>query len=170
MTVKELPEIDFSNRDQLAMEFPAHLIYAGELAVQAGEQLIFGKFNLTIPGYSILMCLQEWPQPPSMTALKDAILLSRSPSNLTQLVDDLERRELVKRIPSPSDRRVSLVEITPKGTALLNDVNALYLQTMRENLGGHTLAELQTAMKLITQFIKDSLAVLAAGKTKPTDH
>lgn len=169
MTAKGFSEIDYSNRDQLAMEFPAHLIYAGELAQRAGERIIFGRFDLSIPGYSVLVCLDQCLEPLSMTELKDAILLLRSPSNLTQLVDDLERRMLVRRLPSPLDRRVSLVELTGAGRELLVQVNDHYLQTMRDYLGAYSLTELQATMKIITRFIEDSLAALGIDKTKITD-
>ncbi|MFI6900532.1 MarR family transcriptional regulator [Nonomuraea sp. NPDC050394] len=40
-------------------------------------------------------------------------------ANVTGLVDRLERRELIRRRPDPSDRRVSLVSLTHCGTELV---------------------------------------------------
>ncbi|MDA0563031.1 MarR family transcriptional regulator [Streptomonospora sp. S1-112] len=41
--------------------------------------------------------------------------LSCDPSNVTQLVDALERRGLVSRSPSPQDRRVKVLVLTDEG-------------------------------------------------------
>jgi DNA-binding MarR family transcriptional regulator len=37
------------------------------------------------------------------------------PSNATLIIDRLERLKLVERRPSPADRRVKLVKLTPRG-------------------------------------------------------
>jgi len=47
-----------------------------------------------------------------------ATLLGMDPPNVTTLVDDLERADLVQRQPHHSDRRVMLVVATTKGAEL----------------------------------------------------
>ncbi len=42
------------------------------------------------------------------------------PSRMVVLVDDLERRGLIKRIPNPADRRAHALQLTPAGRRLLN--------------------------------------------------
>lgn len=56
--------------------------------------------------------------------------LQLHPTSVTNIVDRLEADELVKRIPHPSDRRTTLVEITEKGlrrreiaTAAVTDID-----------------------------------------------
>jgi DNA-binding MarR family transcriptional regulator len=44
-------------------------------------------------------------------------------SNLTGLVDRLERRGLVERRPDPADRRVRHLVLTPEGTRLRHDLD-----------------------------------------------
>ena len=41
------------------------------------------------------------------------------PTTVTQLVDELEKRSLVRRMPHPTDRRTTLAEILPAGRRLL---------------------------------------------------
>lgn len=53
--------------------------------------------------------------PQMMRALADELGLT--PRNVTALVDGLEAEGLVRRTPHPSDRRVTLVEATPRGMA-----------------------------------------------------
>ncbi|NUR72562.1 MAG: MarR family transcriptional regulator [Hamadaea sp.] len=45
-----------------------------------------------------------------------------APRSATEVVDDLEARELVTRLPDPTDRRAILVTLTEAGTALASAV------------------------------------------------
>jgi DNA-binding MarR family transcriptional regulator len=55
-------------------------------------------------------------RPISMRELADSLALD--PPNLTPIVDDLEQLGLVERQAHPTDRRVKLVAVTPKGAEL----------------------------------------------------
>ncbi|MER9199970.1 MarR family transcriptional regulator [Mesorhizobium sp. M0933] len=48
------------------------------------------------------------------------------PSTATWLVDRLEQAGLAERIPSPGDRRVKLVKLTPKGAATIKELMSEY--------------------------------------------
>ncbi|MGW5852709.1 MarR family winged helix-turn-helix transcriptional regulator [Streptomyces sp. NPDC055254] len=50
--------------------------------------------------------------------------LHAEPSNVTAIIDRLERRALVERHPDPSDRRVKLVAATAAGRAVAADLRA----------------------------------------------
>lgn len=52
----------------------------------------------------------------SMSELADALYYDAS--YITSLVDKLEARGLIERRPSPGDRRVKLIALTPAGTAM----------------------------------------------------
>ena len=56
----------------------------------------------------------------SQQALADHLALARS--RIVVLVDELEQRNLVKRRPSPSDRRAYALRLTAKGEKLLQQV------------------------------------------------
>jgi DNA-binding MarR family transcriptional regulator len=45
--------------------------------------------------------------------------LQLHPTSVTNIVDRLQADGLVRRVPHPTDRRATLVEITPQGSALL---------------------------------------------------
>jgi DNA-binding MarR family transcriptional regulator len=47
--------------------------------------------------------------------------LQLHPTSVTNIVDRLEADGLVRRTPHPTDRRTTLVEITPAGSALLKE-------------------------------------------------
>jgi DNA-binding MarR family transcriptional regulator len=54
-------------------------------------------------------------QPHTLRALAES--LAADPPYVTLIVDDLERRGLVRRMPHPDDRRAKLVELTVAGRA-----------------------------------------------------
>jgi len=62
-------------------------------------------------------------RPMSMSQL--AAALGIDPPNATTIVDDLERRGLVRRRPHPTDRRAKLVEATRKGKDMARRADAI---------------------------------------------
>ena len=60
--------------------------------------------------------LIEPGRPLPMSRLADT--LSCDASNVTRLVDRLESQDLVRRQPSPQDRRVKVLQLTPTGARL----------------------------------------------------
>ncbi|WP_298584918.1 MarR family winged helix-turn-helix transcriptional regulator [uncultured Kocuria sp.] len=60
---------------------------------------------------------------PGRLRVKDlADALRIAPRSATEVVDLLEQKGLVERVPDPSDRRATLVALTPRGTALRGTV------------------------------------------------
>jgi DNA-binding MarR family transcriptional regulator len=61
--------------------------------------------------------------PQTLRALAE--LLAADPPYVTLMVDDLEERGLVQRLPHPEDRRAKLVELTPAGRAAAARADAI---------------------------------------------
>ncbi|MEU4607827.1 MarR family transcriptional regulator [Kribbella sp. NPDC023972] len=72
--------------------------------------------------------------PLGMTELSRILSIERS--SLTSMVDRLERRDLVARIPDPKDRRAYQIELTDPGRALAHDAHNA-LTTRIEDLTAH---------------------------------
>src|SRR6476661_5195119 len=73
------------------------------------------EFDLS-PAQCHVLHLIEPGRPLPMRRLADT--LSCDASNVTGLVDRLESRGLVRRRPSPQDRRVKVLQLTPTGSRL----------------------------------------------------
>jgi DNA-binding MarR family transcriptional regulator len=58
--------------------------------------------------------------------------LGVTPRNVTKLVDELEAEGLVRRLPHPSDRRATLVELTRKGRERTTEGYAEYVAVTSE--------------------------------------
>ncbi len=57
-----------------------------------------------------------------MTAGRLAELLQCDASTATSMIDRLEKRGLVRRVPHPVDRRAKVIQLTPEGCALRDRV------------------------------------------------
>jgi DNA-binding MarR family transcriptional regulator len=67
--------------------------------------------------------------------------LSVSRTNITNLIDGLERDGLVARVPNPADRRVSYAQLTKAGEELCVKLLPEITRLMFENLQGFTAEE-----------------------------
>ena len=85
--------------------------------------------------------------PMSMGEFADA--LDIDPPNATVLVDDLESQGLVRRRPSPNDRRAKVVEATRKGKALARRADAI-LATPPPAISGLETSELEDLRRILT--------------------
>ncbi len=70
------------------------------------------EFNLTAPQFGVLQVLHENG---SMPLKKISKKLFVTGANITCVVDNLEKDDLVTRVHSKSDRRIILAELTEKG-------------------------------------------------------
>jgi DNA-binding MarR family transcriptional regulator len=99
----------------------------------------------TMARTKVLKQLQHAPARPSVLATE----LGLAPHTITDIVDALERDELVTRLPDPSDRRAKLVALTSEGEVAL----AVAIQT-RDRLIQHVFgafdeADRATMMRLL---------------------
>ena len=90
--------------------------------------------------------------PEGMTDLSRILSIERS--SLTSMVDRLERRSLVARIPSPGDRRACRIELTPDGLTLAHQAHDAVvdrINTLTAHLPPTTRHAVTTALQSITQ-------------------
>lgn len=89
--------------------------------------------NLTIEQWSVLC--QLWKHDGSSQQELCNRTFRDKPS-ITRLVDNLEKLQLVKRVPSESDRRINLVYLTKQGLKLEEQSMVLAEETLNEALTG----------------------------------
>ena len=102
----------YSNASAKATECAMNLVFTADLLVKRISELI-QPFDLTPASGLVLSILadSESPLPPNQIA--DRLIISRA--TVTGLVDSLEQRGYVRRLPHPSDRRMLLIEPTDTG-------------------------------------------------------
>lgn len=86
--------------------------------------------------FEVLLRVGRTPgQAVPMTRLAEMVLLSSG--GFSKLADRMVAAGLVRRAPSPDDRRSSLVVLTPKGRRLLRRGLAAHLPSLDRHVVGH---------------------------------
>ena len=103
-----------------------------EMAKQTHEVVVAvaARHDLTAQQVGLLRLLDK---PVSMRAFAEE--LSCDPSNVTGLVDRVERLGLVDRVPDPDDRRIRMLTLTPNGRRLREEINAEVARDLAAALG-----------------------------------
>jgi len=103
-----------------------------EVAKRTHEVMVAvaARHDLTAQQVGLLRVLDE---PVSMRAFAEE--LSCDPSNVTGLVDRVERLGLVDRVADPDDRRIRMLTLTPKGRRLREKINAEVARDLAVALG-----------------------------------
>jgi DNA-binding MarR family transcriptional regulator len=109
--------------------------------------------NLTIEQWSVLYHL--WKQDGiSQQELCNATF--RDKPSITRLVDNLEKLQLVKRVPSESDRRMNMVFLTRQAQKLQDQSMLLAEETLNEALEGVSADRIEIC-KEVLQIVYDNL-------------
>lgn len=116
------------------------------------SQRLFRPHGLTAAQFNVLTLLAERPDGISQRELSDLLVVDRS--NVTGLLDRLEKAGWVKRTDHPSDRRVYQVVITPEGRRLWSKVEPRYLAAIRQvthGLNARRMRECTATLRLLEQ-------------------
>jgi len=109
--------------------------------------------NLTIEQWSVLYHL--WKEDgKSQQELCNATF--RDKPSITRLVDNLEKLQLVKRVPSEQDRRINLIYLTKYAQKLQEQTMDMAEETLNEALGGVATDRIDIC-KEVLQVVYDNL-------------
>ena len=127
---RELPDLDVSPTHTLQRIIRASVLLETRFAG------VFGRHGLTWGEALVLGALRRAGPPYRMnpTALFNSIILSSGA--MTNRLDRLEERGVVRRLPDPNDRRGRLVALTTKGRELFDKVSVEHLANEERLLTG----------------------------------
>lgn len=109
--------------------------------------------NLTIEQWSVLY--QLWKKDGiSQQELCNATF--RDKPSITRLVDNLEKLQLVKRVPSETDRRINLIHLTRQAQKLEEETMVLAEETLNEALVTVPADKIEVC-KEVLQIVYDNL-------------
>lgn len=77
------------------------------------RQRLREQFGITLPRFDLMAQLEREPQGLSMSELSRRMMVTGG--NVTSIVDQLEKEQLVQRQPQPGDRRAYAVHLTSAG-------------------------------------------------------
>ncbi|MFZ5802233.1 MAG: MarR family winged helix-turn-helix transcriptional regulator [Candidatus Omnitrophota bacterium] len=100
--------------------------------------------ELTMAQYAILSTVVQGGTVP-MTELSEKLFISKPA--VTHLVDRLESHKFLRRLPHPKDRRSSLIQVLPKGKAIVRDMQGKILKHLLTALKRFEGGELNTVLR-----------------------
>jgi DNA-binding MarR family transcriptional regulator len=118
---RELPELDYS-----AKAVTARLVRLGALLVQAIDRTV-KPFGLSANEYVILCVLRANGPPYTLPPKAINPLMDLSSGGMTNILHALERRDLIERLPDPSDRRGVLIKLAPRAKGLVESAIAAHV-------------------------------------------
>ena len=123
----------------------------GKQAANALEPL-----ELELWEYDVLSALRRQGDPFGLPATRLARESELSSSAMTNRIDRLEERGLVRRRPDSDDRRSVIVFLTPAGRRLIDEAIRFRLDAAREQLAGLTAAERDQLARLLRKVVLDT--------------
>lgn len=98
-------------------------------------------YGITLPQFDVLAKLEYACKPLTMTGLSRMLMVSNG--NVTGVTDRLVRNGYVRRIPSRTDRRVQLIELTEAGMQAFSDMAGQHEKWIAELFDFMPLSEME---------------------------
>lgn len=106
--------------------------------------------KLTAPQFGVLEILyKRGPLP--LKKISDEMMVTGA--NITCVVDNLEKENLVKRVPSKEDRRVIHAELTPDGKNKIDSIYPAYTKNIAEIFSSLSASEQKELLKLLSKIL-----------------
>ncbi|SDN67784.1 MarR family transcriptional regulator, 2-MHQ and catechol-resistance regulon repressor [Paenibacillus sp. yr247] len=117
------------------------------------SKIIFDNVSKDIERHGIstenFMILELLYNKGPQTVQKISEKLSIPSGSITYFVDKLEKKEYVKREPSPTDRRASIVVLADKGQCLFDEIFPKHVEVISKNVSSLSNEEKVQLMNLL---------------------
>jgi DNA-binding MarR family transcriptional regulator len=144
---REWPELDTSPIDVVAR--------VGRLArlLDEGMDRLFETRGIRREGWDVLASLRRAGSPYRASPTELYTRLMRTSGAMTNRLRRLEEAGLVARVPDPADARGLLVELTPAGKDLVDELAPLHLANERSLLSGLSAKEQRELSSLLAKLL-----------------
>ena len=113
-------EDEYPGASALATECFANLVRAGGLLLGLHNRQTSEQYQLSPSGRSVLAVVEGAGQPLEPSVIAERLTVTTG--SMTSLLDNLEKRGLIRRLPHPDDRRKLLIDITPEARAIVDEL------------------------------------------------
>lgn len=111
-------------------------------------------WGLTPAQFNILLVLKKHGNEEGISQVDISKKLIVTASNTTRLLEKMEKEKLIVRTPRLEDRRVNMVHLTPKGTALLDKVWPEYERQIKNAVAVLSLKDQKETASLLIRWLQ----------------
>jgi DNA-binding MarR family transcriptional regulator len=143
-------EDEYPGASALATECYANLIRTGDLLIGLHNRQTQDEYDLSPSARGVLAVVEGARQPLEPSVIAERLMVTTG--SMTSLLDNLEKRDLIRRLPHPEDRRKLLVDITPAAQSIVDDLLPSMHARERDVIGGAlTDSEQRTLVRLLAR-------------------
>ncbi|MFH1777315.1 MAG: MarR family transcriptional regulator [Candidatus Omnitrophota bacterium] len=125
------------------------------------SRCFFSKFRITQAQYNIMVIIKLEKRKLTQVKISERMVSSRS--NITSLIDKLQKKGYVRRMSVQGDRRVYAVELTQKGKKKVTEVEPHYVKTVEKVMRSISLSESKKLSSLLVK-VREGLGKVPGGK------
>ncbi|WP_418126559.1 MarR family transcriptional regulator (plasmid) [Variovorax sp. 375MFSha3.1] len=145
---RERPDVDAK-----VMALIGRLLEATQLLERDWFSPLAAQFQLHQGEFDVIATLRRAGAPYALTPTKLYEGLMLSSGAMTSRLDRLERKGLIERAPTPSDRRSILVRLTPAGLALIERLLPLHVANEQLALASLSQKDQKQLGDLLTKLV-----------------
>ncbi len=158
-------EEEYPGASALATECYANLWRAADLLMELHNRQTFDEYQLSPSARQILATVEGAGQPLEPSVIAERLLVTSG--SMTSLLDNLEKRGLIRRLPHPDDRRKLLIDITPAAQAIVDELLPSLHEREHDVMGAAlTPAEQRSLLKSLAKVQQAALQARSA----PVSH
>jgi len=157
-------EDEYPEGDASCTEAYASVVRAGEALLGELERHLVASSGISQPALTALAVIDGADARLTPSQVSDRVLVASA--TMTATLDLLERRGWIRRVANPHDRRSVLIEITPEGRAVVDQVLPGIRALERSVLSALTREERDHLLELLAKVLART-AEVAAGPPEP---
>ena len=157
-------DAEYPGADILSTECAINLVRAGEMVVGEINRRLKADFNLSSSAGIVLAIIDGAGGPVSPTDIAERATITSG--SVTSMLDTLEKRGFITRIPHPTDRRRLLVALTDAGRDAVDTFLPGVYQLQKDLMAPLSRAERQQLLALVAK-VQASARGIAARPAPP---
>ena len=114
----------------------------------------FEPYDLTPGKFNILMAIKHHGGQKGIRQVEVSKQLILTPSNMTKMIDKLEKEGFVQRSALKGDRRVNIVKVTSQGVELLDSIWESYNAELKKAVGPLSKVKQKQLAALLTEWFE----------------
>jgi MarR family transcriptional regulator, 2-MHQ and catechol-resistance regulon repressor len=158
-------EDEYPGASASATECYANLIRTADLLLGLHNRHSLDQYQLSPGARGVLAVIEGAGEPLEPSVIAERLMVTTG--SMTSLLDNLEKRGLIRRLPHPRDRRKLLIDVTPDARAIVDELLPALHARERDVVGAALSASEQ---RTLLRFLAKLQQAAADARSMPWDR